>query len=795
MAKRGLSKRTIERLAGRIVSYNEIVKNSRQKEIIEDYIKDKDNLKSIYNAYGIVADAFRTLSLDAGKVADGETVVSDPVLLHEFEKYSSEIKLINLSDINLIYANAKNVELQKEVDNLQAEIDGLKAGIAAGVSVDLRPVEAKLTDIVNRIGANKADLTTIKDLIKSSDLDKISGYLATLSNKIDEMDKKVDKGGNGGSKKITIALASAATAIAVVGTVFAGIAAFRPINNNAQALADGAAEVTAYMTTETNEKNAFDDIASEIEASPNVMTLDNMYDILGEYGITVPTNDANSVAPASVQLAEQTTQAEEVYNNVAMSEIDNLKSIVNDVFATNDKTDTIVLGVDESGNDVVFDFNSLTQTPYMQAYLDAMTSEFNEAKAKNEATLAVDKLEDLIDAIQQIPGVNVSEETIDGITGAIQDALENASSDEAYNNITNYINSELIELSNFYTELGNAQADENISETEKSSLETIIKNYSATDNASYGFSTTGEMEASLGEAMAKQDLNKLQIQYDNLDNAINGEDGYLKQIENLKNEIAEMGNMVSQEKYNELKAKYDGLDSAINGAGGYLDQIENLKKQLDNAGSSEEAEELRKQLTATQNKLTEANKQLGEVNSQLESLKNENADLKDENATLKGQVEELKADISELNSTIAELENDISNLTADNQDLLNNYNSVLKKYNEAQSKLDEEIKKYNELADKYNLQVEANDELEDLFNEQREKLVTAQNRVAELESQLSQVESNRTFLESVYKAITGNSASGMSDAEIRQYIANALGISNTPGTTPGAGEDANERQR
>ena len=477
--------------------------------------------------------------------------------------------------------------------------------------------------------------------------------------------------------------------------------------------------VAQYSEDENREKIAFDELYNMV-VEDGITTKDQMTNYLGEQGFELPETNANQPQ----MLAASVTLENVEYGGIAQSEIDDLHSVVDTYFAANDKTGSVVIGKDTNGNEISMSYESATQTPYMEAKLEGLQSRYDAEVSKQE-------LIDLINAIKNINGVTVSDETIDGIVDAINEALDNASTDERYQNIKAYIDGEIAELEAFYESLTSAKEDGNISEEEKANLETLIENAAKTDNLDgYGFSTTGEMENALEGSLTLQ-------KYDEV----------VKDLEEAKAEI------------------------------------EDLKKQL--AGETDPDE-----IARLEQELAEAEAQIERLEAEKAELEAENESLKAENAELKNQIADLQGQVDDLNSTITDLENTITELESENADLLADYNTAKTELENAKQELVNQIAKYNELVDKYETLEDENANLKAELENAKSQLEIALERVSELENQLANLENNRDFLESLYESITGRGAGSMTDEQLREFIAGKLGLPYEP--TPGAEEDAKQ---
>ena len=477
--------------------------------------------------------------------------------------------------------------------------------------------------------------------------------------------------------------------------------------------------VAQYAEDENREKDAFDELYNMV-VEDGITTKEQMTTYLGEKGFVVPETNANQPQ----MLAASVTLENVEYGGIAQSEIDDLHSVVDTYFAANDKTGSVVIGKDTDGNEISMSYESATQTPYMEAKLEGLQSRYDAEASKQE-------LIDLINAIKNINGVNISDETIDGIVDAINEALDNASTDERYQNIKAYIDSEIAELEAFYESLTSAQEDGNISEEEKAALETSIENAAKTDNVDgYGFSTTGEMENALESALTAQKYNEV-----------------VRDLEEAKAEI------------------------------------EDLKKQLEEETDPDEIARLEQELKDAEDEIARLEAEKAELEAENEGLKAENAELKNQIADLQGQVDDL-------NSTITDLENTITDLESENADLLADYTAAKTELENAKQELADQIAKYNELVDNYETLEGENANLKAELQNAKSQLEIALQRVSELENQLANLENNRDFLESLYESITGRGAGSMTDEQLREFIAGKLGLPYEP--TPGAEEDAKQ---
>ena len=614
-----------------------------------------------------------------------------------------------------------NSKFDAAVENLSGQISGYTAVITAENEATRERVTSE--GLTTRRKVAEEGLTTREHVDDS--IGKATGAVIANVRKEAEETRRVMREGfekvkrpKASTLKIALAVLGAGAIIGVgsfLGTYFGA-----KDNQSTNGIVNPDIYIVAqYSEDENREKTAFDELYNMV-VEDGITTKDQMTNYLGEQGFEVPETKAEQPQ----MLAASVTLENVEYGGVAQSEIDDLRSVVDTYFAANDKTGSVVIGKDTDGNEISMSYESATQTPYMEAKLEGLQSRYDAEASKQE-------LIDLINAIKNINGVNISDETIDGIVDAINEALDNASTDERYQNIKAYIDSEIAELEAFYESLTSAQEDGNISEEEKAALETSIENAAKTDNVDgYGFSTTGEMENALESALTAQKYNEV-----------------VRDLEEAKAEI------------------------------------EDLKKQLEEETDPEEIARLEQELKDAEDEIARLEAEKAELEAENEGLKAENAELKNQIADLQGQVDDL-------NSTITDLENTITDLESENADLLADYTAAKTELENAKQELADQIAKYNELVDNYETLEGENADLKAELQNAKSQLEIALQRVSELESQLANLENNRGFLEALYESITGRGAGSMTDEQLREFIAGKLGLPYEP--TPGAEEDAKQ---
>ena len=614
-----------------------------------------------------------------------------------------------------------NSKFDAAVENLSGQISGYTAVITAENEATREHVTSE--GLTTRRKVAEEGLTTREHVDDS--IGKATGAVIANVRKEAEETRRVMREGfekvkrpKASTLKIALAVLGAGAIIGVgsfLGTYFGA-----KDNQSTNGIVNPDIYIVAqYSEDENREKAAFDELYNMV-VEDGITTKDQMTNYLGEQGFEVPETKAEQpqMLAASVELENVE------YGGVAQSEIDDLRSVVDTYFAANDKTGSVVIGKDTNGNEISMSYESATQTPYMEAKLEGLQSRYDAEASKQE-------LIDLINAIKNINGVNISDETIDGIVDAINEALDNASTDERYQSIKAYIDSEIAELEAFYESLTSAQEDGNISEEEKAALETSIENAAKTDNVDgYGFSTTGEMENALESALTSQ-------------------------------------------KYNEVVGDLEEAKA----------EIEDLKKQLEEETDPDEIARLEQELKDAEDEIARLEAEKAELEAENEGLKAENAELKNQIADLQGQVDDL-------NSTITDLENTITELESENADLLADYTAAKTELENAKQDLADQIAKYNELVDNYETLEGENADLKAELQNAKSQLEIALQRVSELENQLANLENNRDFLESLYESITGRGAGSMTDEQLREFIAGKLGLPYEP--TPGAEEDAKQ---
>ncbi len=687
-----------------------------------------------------LSDALKTASVGGGFVSVINSYTGSKIEMSEdkvIKEVNGSIKKLSsvVDDLSKTIARAKkdlskaisalskglNSKFDAAVENLSGQISGYTAVITAAIS---DATEHTDKSIGKGVGAAIGNVRRQGQMTRTHVTDEADRIIENNHSENEETRRVIREGfekvkrPKASTLKIALAVLGAGAIIGVgsfLGTYFGA-----KDNQSTNGIVNPDIYIVAqYSEDENREKTAFDELYNMV-VEDGITTKDQMTNYLGEQGFEVPETKAEQPQ----MLAASVTLENVEYGGVAQSEIDDLRSVVDTYFAANDKTGSVVIGKDTNGNEISMSYESATQTPYMEAKLEGLQSRYDAEVSKQE-------LIDLINAIKNINGVTVSDETIDGIVDAINEALDNASTDERYQNIKAYIDGEIAELEAFYESLTSAQEDGNISEEEKANLETLIENAAKTDNLDgYGFSTTGEMENALEGSLTLQ-------KYDEV----------VKDLEEAKAEI------------------------------------EDLKKQL--AGETDPDE-----IARLEQELAEAEAQIERLEAEKAELEAENESLKAENAELKNQIADLQGQVDDLNSTITDLENTITELESENADLLADYNTAKTELENAKQELVNQIAKYNELVDKYETLEGENANLKAELENAKSQLEIALERVSELENQLANLENNRDFLESLYESITGRDAGSMTDEQLREFIAGKLGLPYEP--TPGAEEDAKQ---
>ena len=708
----------------------------------KDDLLTKAALDEIKTKLTSLSESLKTASVGGGFVSVINSYTDNRVKMSEekvVKEVNGSIKKLGsvVDDLSKTLARAKkdsskaifalskglNSKFDAAVENLSGQISSYTVAITAAIS---DATEHTDKSIGKGVGAAIGNVRRQGQMTRTHVTDEADRIIENNHSENEETRRVIREGfekvkrPKASTLKIALAVLGAGAIIGVgsfLGTYFGA-----KDNQSANGIVNPDIYIVAqYSEDENREKIAFDELYNMV-VEDGITTKDQMTNYLGEQGFEVPETKAGQpqMLAASVELENVE------YGGVAQSEIDDLRSVVDTYFAANDKTGSVVIGKDTNGNEISMSYESATQTPYMEAKLEGLQSRYDAEASKQE-------LIDLINAIKNINGVNISDETIDGIVDAINEALDNASTDERYQNIKAYIDSEIAELQAFYESLTSAQEDGNISEEEKAALETSIENAAKTDNLDgYGFSTTGEMENALDSALTLQKYNEV--------------------VEDLKEANAE---------------------------------IENLKEQLANETDPDEIARLEQELK-------EAEAEIARLEAEKAELEAENENLKAENAELKKQIDDLQGQVDNLNSTITDLENTITSLESENADLLADYNTAKTQLENAKQELADQIAEFNALVDKYDALEGENADLKAELENAKSQLEIALQRVSELENQLANFENNRDFLEALYESITGNGAGNMTDEQLREFIAGKLGLPYEP--NPAAEEDAKQPQ-
>ena len=197
----------------------------------------------------------------------------------------------------------------------------------------------------------------------------------------------------------------------------------------------------------------------------------------------------------------------------------------------------------------------------------------------------------------------------------------------------------------------------------------------------------------------QEDIKNLQAQIADLEKQLENA-GSPEEAEKLRAEIedlkAQLGEMISLKEYNDLLALQQKTQKELDDA---KKEVNSLKQQLQNAGSSEEAKELREKLQKAEDKVAELEGKLANY----DALVAENAELRAEKSALEGSLEDANDKIADLERQLEEAKNanDSEKIKA-LEEQLKEANKVkadleasLEEANKKIGKLEDEIKKVN----------------------------------------------------------------------------------------------------
>jgi len=211
--------------------------------------------------------------------------------------------------------------------------------------------------------------------------------------------------------------------------------------------------------------------------------------------------------------------------------------------------------------------------------------------------------------------------------------------------------------------------------------------------------------------------------------------------------------------------------------------ISDLENQLANSGDA-----------ALKAELAKAKADLAAAEARVAELESENASLESTVSGLRNETAELKSEISGLKSEISGLKADNANLTSEVAQYIKEVAALNSKYDKAIADYNAKVAEYNQLLEQYNAILNSGDaakiaELEQKLQKAGADLTAANaqinslnNEIASLEAEVSDLTnqlaaSDSGFIRELYTKLTGKSAAGLSNAEIKAYLADAFDIS------------------
>lgn len=198
----------------------------------------------------------------------------------------------------------------------------------------------------------------------------------------------------------------------------------------------------------------------------------------------------------------------------------------------------------------------------------------------------------------------------------------------------------------------------------------------------------------------QEDIKDLQAQIADLEKQLENAESP-EEIEKLQAEIAELkaqlGEMISLKEYNDLLSLQEKTQDELDDAKA---EVESLKQQLENAGSSDEAKQLREKLQKAEARVAELEGKLANY----DALVAENSELRAEKVALEGSLEDANDRIADLEQQLEDAKN------ANDSDKIKALEAQLDEANKVKAdleaslveankkigKLEEEIKKVNE---------------------------------------------------------------------------------------------------
>lgn len=253
-------------------------------------------------------------------------------------------------------------------------------------------------------------------------------------------------------------------------------------------------------------------------------------------------------------------------------------------------------------------------------------------------------------------------------------------------------------------------------------------------------------------------------------------------IGELEAKIKELGEIIANtdnaKTIQELQAKIEGYENQVAELNGQVERLTGEKSQLETEKGQLQTEKA--QLESQVNNLTAENARLEQ------SLNNANNELRTAQntiSTITAEKNELQARYDAGQITQQELNTKIQQLEDNEASLKTQVESLTRQIADLNNKLNSKIAEYNTLVENYN----------NLSGEKTaiaEQLVEAQNKIANLESQLENLTVNSAeLIFNIYEYLTGEQTSDIETA--MKYVSKTLGITTI---APSTGAEGNVKQ-
>lgn len=263
----------------------------------------------------------------------------------------------------------------------------------------------------------------------------------------------------------------------------------------------------------------------------------------------------------------------------------------------------------------------------------------------------------------------------------------------------------------------------------------------------------------------QEDIKNLQAQIADLEKQLENA-GSPEEAEKLRAEIedlkAQLGEMISLKEYNDLLALQQKTQKELDDA---KKEVNSLKQQLQNAGSSEEAKELREKLQKAEDKVAELEGKLANY----DALVAENAELRAQKSALEGSLEDANDKIADLEKQLEEAKN------ANDSEKIKALEEQLKEANKVKADLEASLEEANKKIGKLE------DEIKKV-NKENEELKQENEELREENKEGNELKQN---IDSLYAELFGNDGAGKTASEKYVEIYEFL-VKNDP-TSDGSG--------